>query len=390
MSRTDPLEDRVSAAGRPAWFDLRARAPGSIRGAWALLFVLAPLQGSEWKRVDPALALTFPADHGAHPEYQTEWWYLTGHLEDDAGARFAFQFTVFRRGLEPGARAEGSPLRANEVYAGHLALTDVARGATRFAERLRRSSPLAQAATDELDVRLDDWSLVREPASGPGEVEELVLEAGDPARGFAFDFRLRPEKPLVLHGERGYSRKGADPGNASAYVSWTRLALTGTLRLDGSERTVRGSAWYDHEFGSTILADGAVGWDWFSVQLEDGRDLMVFELRDASGAALEASAGTLIERDGTPRPLSRAEFRLSPSARWTSPRSGATYPSAWTLALPGAALELTLTPLVPDCELGSAMTAVTYWEGPIAVGGTVPGQGYAELTGYSGSLAGRF
>lgn len=355
-----------------------------------LLLVLVPLQGDGWKRVEPGLALTFPRDHGAHPEFQTEWWYLTGHLEDDAGARFGFQFTVFRRGLEPGAGAEGSPLRASAAYAGHLALTDLARDETRFAERLRRASPLARAAEGELDVHLEDWSLVREPASGPGGTEQLVLAAGDPARGFAFDFRLRPEKPLVLHGERGYSQKGADPLNASAYVSWTRLALDGSLRLDGVERRVHGSAWYDHEFGTSVLADGAVGWDWFSVQLADGRELMAFVLRDAAGAALAASAGTLIERDGTTRALTGSDFHLTSSAKWTSPRTRATYPSGWTLALPSAALELTLTPLVPACELVSTTTGVSYWEGPVEVTGSATGRGYAELTGYHGSLAGRF
>ena len=358
-----------------------------------LLLALVPCQADGWKRIEPGLALTFPRDHGSHPEFQTEWWYLTGHLEDDSGARFGFQFTVFRRGLESGASVEGSPLRASAVYAGHLALSDVARGETRFAERLRRASPLARAAEGELDVQLEDWSLVREPASdtsGPGETEQLVLAAGDPARAFAFDFRLRPEKPLVLHGERGYSRKGADPLNASAYVSWTRLALEGSLHLDGSERRVRGSAWYDHEFGTSVLADGAVGWDWFSVQLADGRELMAFVLRDAAGAALAASAGTLIERDGSARALTRSDFQVTSSSKWTSPRTGAAYPSGWTLALPSAALELTLTPLVPDCELVSATTSVTYWEGPVEVSGSATGRGYAELTGYRGSLAGRF
>jgi predicted secreted hydrolase len=237
-------------------------------------------------------------------------------------------------------------------------------------------------------VRLEDWSLRRQGhADG---VEELVLAAGDPARAFAFDFRLRPEKPLVLHGERGHSRKGPDPGNASAYVSWTRLALDGTLRIDGAERHVRGSAWFDHEFGTSVLADGAVGWDWFSVQLDDGRELMAFVLRDAAGTPLEASAGTLVERDGTARALTRSDFRVTSSSKWTSPRTGAAYPAGWTLALPSAALELTLTPLVPDCELDSRTTGLSYWEGPIGVRGTVAGRGYAELTGYRGSLAGRF
>jgi len=353
----------------------------------ALAFAFVP-QGDGWKRVEPGIALVFPADHGPHPEYRTEWWYLTGHLEDERGARFGFQFTVFRRGLEAGpVPADASPLRAHEVYAGHLVLTDVAGNETRFAERMRRAGPLAGASASELDVRLDDWSLVR---SGTGSEEELALAAADPARGFGLALTLHPEKPLVRHGEGGYSSKGADPGNASAYVSWPRLAVTGRLALDGAEHTVLGSAWYDHEFGSSVLAGGAVGWDWFALQLDDGRELMLFTLRDAAGAP-PASAGTLVALDGTPRALHRADFTLRPSSTWKSARTAATYPAGWTISIPGEALELTLTPLVPDCELVSdGSTRVSYWEGPVSVTGSSTGRGYAELTGYAGSMAGRF
>jgi predicted secreted hydrolase len=354
----------------------------------ALLLAFVP-QDDGWKRVEPGVVLAFPADHGAHPEYRTEWWYLTGHLEDEQGERFGFQFTVFRRGLEAGPVPAGAaPLRAHQVYAGHLVLTDVAGSETRFAERMRRVSPLAGASTSELDVRIDDWSLAR---SGTGSAEELVLAAADPAQAFGLALTLRPEKPLVLHGERGYSPKGSGAGNASAYVSWPRLAVTGRLALDGAEHTVRGSAWYDHEFGSSVLADGAVGWDWFALQLDDGRELMLFTLRDAAGAPLPASAGTLVALDGTARPLRRADFALRPSSSWKSARTGATYPAAWTISIPGEALELTLTTLVPDCELVSdGSTRVSYWEGPVTVTGSTAGRGYAELTGYAGSMAGRF
>jgi predicted secreted hydrolase len=355
--------------------------------ACLVLTALVPCvpQDPAWKRVEPGIALSFPADHGAHPEYRTEWWYLTGHLEDGEGARFGFQFTVFRRGLEPGGPRAGEPgLRARGIYAGHLALTDVARGETRFAERMRSSSPLARAAQSELELALEDWSL-RLRADG-----ELELSGADPARGFGFALGLRPEKPLVLHGDGGYSKKGGDPGNASAYVSWTRLAVEGTLRLDGAERKVRGSAWYDHEFGSSVLEEGVVGWDWFGLQLDDGRELMLFVLRDEAGAPSDASAGTLIARDGTARGLARGEFSLRRTATWKSPRSAASYPASWTVAIPAERLVLELTPLVADCELRSTSTRVTYWEGPLAVRGSVAGRGYAELTGYAGSLGGRF
>jgi predicted secreted hydrolase len=353
----------------------------------ALALLVAPSsQDAKWKRVEPGLALTYPADHGAHSEYETEWWYWTGQLADDAGARFGFQFTIFRRGLEPGAtREEASPLRASEVYAGHLVLTDVTRGETRFAERLQRASPLAHASRDDLALVLDDWTMTR------GEGDELHLKAADPAHAFGLEFTLHPEKPLVLHGERGVSRKGDEPGNASAYVSWTRLGVSGTLALDGASRAVRGSAWYDHEFGSSVLAAGIVGWDWFSLQLDDGRELMLFVLRDAEGAPSSSSAATLVARDGTTRTLARDEFTLRASGSWTSPKTHATYPAGWTIAIPSADLALTLAPLVADCELASqASTAVTYWEGPIDVRGSHAGHGYAELTGYAGVMTGHF
>jgi predicted secreted hydrolase len=345
----------------------------------------ALLQTPAFESVAPDLVLTYPRDHGAHEATQTEWWYITGHLSDERGATFGFQFTIFRRGLEPGPLPDlASPLRARQVYAGHLALTDVTRGTTRFAERARRASPLAGAAADRLDVRIDDWSLVQRPD------ETLALIAADLALGFGFDFTLRPQKPLVFHGERGYSKKGSAPGNASAYVSWPRLTLEGRLRLDEGERTVRGTAWFDHEFGTSALEPGIVGWDWFWAQLDDGSEVMLFTLRDAQGGIHPASAGTRVDRAGQATVLRREDFVLRPSTTWKSPRTGASYPAVWTLTIPSAKLELDLAPLVPDCELISRTTGVVYWEGPIAVRGSSTGRGYAELTGYSGSLAGRF
>jgi len=320
-----------------------------------------------------------------HPGYRTEWWYLTGHLEDETGARFGFQFTVFRRGLDPREPKEGEePLRASDLYAGHLALTDVARGETRFAERLRSSSPLARAARGELDLALEDWTLKR------GEGNVLALSAADPARKIGLELALHPTKPLVLHGDKGYSKKGAEPGNASAYVSWTRLTLEGKMQLDGAVRSVRGSAWFDHEFGSGVLDEGIVGWDWFGLQLDDGRELMLFVLRDAEGVPSAASAATLVAKDGTARALKGGDFTRKPTATWKSAKSGATYPARWTIAVPSEGLELELAPLVANCELDSTSTRITYWEGPVEVRGSAKGRGYAELTGYAGPLTGRF
>jgi len=365
--------------------DRETRRPCHARFAHIGVLALL-LLSQDWKRVEHGLALTYPKDHGAHLEYRTEWWYLTGNLDGPAGERFGFQFTIFRSGLDPSAAEAGdSPLRVHHVYAGHLALTDVAAGRTRFAERLRRSGAgLARAAEDELDLALDDWTLRRDAN------DHLHLAASDPAQGFGFAFELAPEKPLVLHGDAGVSTKGPEPGNASAYASWTRIDTTGTLTVDGRELIVRGAAWYDHEFGSSVLPDGVRGWDWFSLQLDDGRELVLFALRREDGTPTEQSAGTLVERDGSARTLARDDFRIEVQGRWKSPRSGGAYPARWTIEVPGEALRLELAPLVSDCELSSAATGVVYWEGPVAITGSTSGRGYAELTGYSNSMSKRF
>jgi predicted secreted hydrolase len=358
----------------------------------ALLLTVAaaaapPREEPDWEPVLPGLELTYPRDHGAHARHQTEWWYLTGNLEDATGRRFGYQFTIFRRGLRPEPPGEdASPLRARALYAGHLAVTEVAAGRTRFAERLRRGAPpFARASHEDLDLVLEDWSLARR------EDDTLLLRAADPESRIALEFELDPTKPLVLHGEGGWSRKGEAPGNASAYASWTRLATRGTLRLDGEALAVSGGSWFDHEFGSSVLEEGTLGWDWFGLQLDDGRELMAFHLRRVGGDLATASAGTLVEADGTVRPLGHEDFTILALERWRSPHSGAEYPAAWRITVPGSGIDLRVTPPVSDCELATGgSTGVVYWEGPVELSGTSGGRGYAELTGYSGSMAGRF
>jgi predicted secreted hydrolase len=346
---------------------------------------LAPTQGGgapDWKSIEPGLELAYPRDHGAHPEYKSEWWYVTGEVRAADGARFGFQLTIFRSGLDARpAAADDSPLRARQVLAGHLVVTDVARVTTRFAERLRRvAPPLASCSTADLDLVLEDWSMRR-----TGD-DRLELAAHDPASGIGLALELAPRTPLVLHGERGVSPKGG-PGNASAYVSWPRMAVRGSLTVEGAPRPVEGEAWFDHEFGSSFLGEGVVGWDWFGLELDDGRALMAFELRGATPGA-DTRAGTWIAADGTSRPLAPGDLHIEPLARWTSPRSGAEYPARWRLSVGGEELEL--VQLVPDCELDTRSTGVVYWEGPVEVRGAVRGRGYAELTGYARSLARRF
>lgn len=354
----------------------------------APVLALALAAGDGWQQQRGAFEAHFPADHGSHPRFQSEWWYATGELATPAGERFGYQITIFRLGLEPGLPEAGTPFwSARTVFAGHLALTEIGAQRTRSAERLRRSNgALAGALEGELDTWVDDWRIARDPASG-------VLHARATAReiGLDLELELAPSKPPVLHGPGGLSPKGTQEGNASAYLSFTRLATRGRATLDGRALELAGESWFDHEWGSSQLGEGVVGWDWFGLRLSDGRELMLYRMRRADGSALPLCAGTLVRADGSSRALAAGEVEWSVEAHWKSPHSRAEYPARWKIALPSEKLELQLVPRVPDCEIdGARSTGVVYWEGPLAVEGSVTGSGYGELTGYAGSLAGRF
>jgi predicted secreted hydrolase len=352
------------------------------------LICLASAQGGPWQQHAAPFEARFPADHGRHAAFKSEWWYATGELESAAGERFGYQLTIFRAGLEPGLPEPGEPYwSVRTLYAGHLALTEIGARKTRSAERLGRpNGALAGAREDELDAWVGDWRIARDPATG-------ALHASGRAReiGVALELDLEPRKAAVLHGPDGLSRKGLEPGQASAYVSFTRLATRGKLELDGRELEVAGESWFDHEWGSSQLGKDVVGWDWFGLRLADGRELMLYRLRRADGSVLPLCAGTLVRADGSSRPLEPAEVELEVLERWTSPHTQAPYPARWKLRIASEALELRLSPRVPDCEIdGRRSTGVVYWEGPVTVEGSVAGSGYAELTGYAGSLAERF
>lgn len=352
----------------------------------ALLACASALAG-DWRRIEPPLALSWPRDHGAHLDVRTEWWYLTGEFEDEAGATRGFQVTVFRQGLDARAPRPGdAPLRARHALAAHVALADVAAGKFRHVERLRRmGAGLAWASETDLDVGVEDVT-IRRDADGT-----LLVAAGAREAGFALELALSPEKPLVVHGATGVSQKAAGAGNASAYQSFTRLALRGTLRLDGRDLAVRGAAWFDHEWGTSQLGEGVVGWDWAGLRLDDGRELMLYRLRRADGSPTPFSAGTLVERDGTARSLGLADFEFAPLSTWTSPASGARYPLQWSVAVPSAGIRGEIAARLDACELdGRTSTGTVYWEGPVRMTGSVGGLGYLELSGYAGSMASRF
>ena len=342
---------------------------------------------SAWKAADPGYALVFPRDHAAHPDHRIEWWYYTGNLRaSDRGRRFGYQLTFFRVGVD---RQPLNPSRwaVRDLYMAHFAVTDVERGAHHVAERLNRGGiGWAGASTETLHVWNDGWAATL--AEGDRRIHRLVAASDD--GGVALDLRLEAAAPPVLHGVGGFSQKGAEVGNASHYYSLTRLPTTGRLTVGGETFEVRGLSWMDHEFGTSFLEPAQAGWDWFSIQLDDGTDLMVYVMRRIDGSRDPRSSGTIVSRAGVTH-LRADDFRLTPGRRWTSPASGAAYPVAWRIAVPPYGLELDVAAAVDAQELETGRsTGVTYWEGTIDVRGTrggvpVTGSGYLEMTGYAGA-----
>jgi len=345
----------------------------------------------DWKRITAPLALTFPRDHGSHEDCRTEWWYATGIANATSGdARFGWQLTIFRIGLDATPRTPDEPmLSPKHVFAAHFAVVDLATGRSVHAERMRRAVPgLAHASSLDMDVALDGWTIRRDVVDG---VESIRASATDRDAGVSLALTLTPTKPFVVHGRDGISVKGDEPGNASAYVSWTRLATSGTLTIGGATHAIQGEAWFDHEWGSTQLGDAVAGWDWFGLRFDDGRELMLYQLRRGDGVKTISSSATWIERDGSRRHVASDEFTLLPVTTWTSPRTRAVYPASWRLAIPSLDVDVTITAQTPDCELdGRRSTGTVYWEGPVRVEGSARGEGYGELTGYFESMAGRF
>jgi predicted secreted hydrolase len=372
----------------------RRAHPAAVAGKLALGLILAVLlaggagAGEGFELPRPGRAWSFPRDHASHPEFKTEWWYYAGHVKAASGESFGYQFTFFRVGLrkpDPQARSAWS---LHTVYFAHLAITDTARRTFFFREKSGRGSlGLSGAAPGAMKVWIDDW---RAELKG----DEFHLQAQD--GGLGLDLTLKPLKPPALHGDGGYSRKSATSDAASYYYSLPRLDTRGNLTVDGRQLAVTGESWMDHEFFTSAMAPKLSGWDWFSLQLSDGAEVMLYLLRQKDGTVDSASAGSLIEPSGVVRHLNLADFTVKPTGAWTSPHTQAQYPAGWEIIIPGAGYRLKLTPALPDQEIRSQAPAkVTYWEGQVKIegdknGAPVNGLGYAELTGYAGGLGGRF
>jgi len=343
-----------------------------------------------WMRADSPKTWRFPRDNGAHDAYRTEWWYFTGILNDDRGDRYGFEVTFFREGVGLKPEDPGNPWSLRDIYFAHFAITDVSGKRFIIDERASRTGPgLAGASLDHLGVWLLDWRAHEEGG-------RLFLEAkSDIAQ---LNLELDAMKPPVLQGDKGLSRKGSLPGQASYYVSFTDLRTSGLLlipRLAHPVR-VRGISWFDHEFGSTQLAPNQSGWDWFGLHLSDGRDLMLYFLRRTDGSAEPESSGTIVDRSGRVRHLTVSQVRIDVLDHWRSQKTGGLYPIRWRVRVPSEGLDVTLSPLLADQELSTPeSTGVTYWEGAVDGQGTsgngkVTCQGYAEMTGYAGKLGALF
>ena len=332
----------------------------------------------------------FPADHGPHPGFRNEWWYVTGNVQADDGREVGFQFTIFRSALAPepaggqeAGAGEGSAWATSQAYMGHFAVTDVAGRRFHAGERFARGAVgLSGARAEPFRVWIEGWSL---EALNADAVFPLRLRASDGE--VAVDLVLDAGKPHVLQGDRGLSQKGPEPGNASYYYSHTRMPTRGTVVLGADTLRTTGLSWLDREWSTSALSDGQVGWDWFALQLDNGWDLMVYQLRMADGSAHPLSDGVLVDPSGAKRDLAwGSDISVTPTGTWTSPLDGSVYPSGWRIAIPAQGWALDVTPVFPGQELDLAFR---YWEGAVRVAGTAAaapasGRGYVELTGYAG------
>ena len=356
----------------------RNTRPSEVSASLSLSDALNP--GSlGFKSVTAPRKFVFPDDHGPHPDYALEWWYFTGNLDSPDGRHFGYELTFFRIGLSSEEIDRGSEWAATQMYIAHFALTDVHNDRLYSFERYSRDAlGLAGAVGSPFRVWLEDWSVT---STGDATLPVRLVAADD---GTEIDLVLSSENGIVLNGEGGFSRKGNNVGEASYYYSMTRIPTEGAITLNGRTHTVSGLSWLDREWSSSQLSGERVGWDWFALQLSDGRDIMYGVLRPRDETASEFQLGTVVEADGSYRSIDPGEVQLDVLDRWQSPRGG-TYPSRWRLRMPEEGIDIEITPYISNQELDAI---VRYWEGAVKFEGTadsepISGSGYVELTGYA-------
>lgn len=361
---------------------------------------LSPPDTDQYARAIEPRTWDFPRDYGAHPEFQTEWWYYTGNLKTADGRHFGYQFTVFRRAIMPEAMVSEAEWRTNQIYMAHFTLSDIDGEAFYHAERYSRGGANLAGANPNPDqpdapyqVWLENWtvSATNDDATHQHlEASTLTLDRDY----FGVSLTLEQPKPPALQGTDGLSPKSQTIGNASYYHSLSRLNTSGTLTINQQTFTVEGVTWMDHEFSTSALDGNAQGWDWFGLILDDDYELMVGQIRLTDGGREPAFGGMMIYPDGTTQYLPAETFTIEATDTWTSPHTQTVYPLGWEITINRAILDreqdfkITVTPLMNDQELNSG--DIIYWEGAVAVAGDTRGYGYAELTGYAGIMAGRF
>jgi predicted secreted hydrolase len=375
----------LSAFSRTISLDGRGNCEGDARFlVAALISIFLFASGFTYKLALPGRKLSLPADHYSHPDFKTEWWYYTGHLETESGKRYGYQVTFFRFGVRDRQKEMKEQPLFSELYMAHFALSDINAKKFTFRERINRGyGEKAGAATDRYLVWNEDWKVEG------GEKNHRIVVSD---RGTTLKLSLRSLKPAALHGDNGHSQKAQGEGRASYYYSLTRMQTEGELTINGEKENVRGVTWMDHEFGSNQLGEDQVGWDWFSIHFDNDTELMLYLIRHKDGSVDPYSSGTLVNGNGTTKHLALKDFRIEVLDRWKSPKSGANYPIKWKVTIPSEQIELQINPAFQDQELiTNRSTRVTYWEGAAQISGNfkgkpVGGNGYVEMTGYAGKL----
>ena len=333
---------------------------------------------------EPGYEFQFPRDYFEHRAFESEWWYYTGNLVSGEGRRFGFELTFFRAGLDPD-KGTSSAWDLDQVYLAHFVVADLEGEKMLKAERINRAGPgLAGASQENRTIWNGNWS-VQYLADDPLKPSQEMWAGFE---GATLSLSLVPSKPVVVHGEDGISRKAQGEGRASHYLSFTRLEASGVIALDGAEHEVEGMAWMDHEFFTRSLSSGQEGWDWMSIQLDDGTDLMLYGIRDSGGLRGAFSSGTFVGPDGRSSHLGNEDFRMLPGRTWHSEETGADYPVEWVVEVPTLGLSLDVRPMLDAQEIVSKQGYTpTYWEGAVTYSGErngrpVEGRGYLEMTGY--------
>lgn len=339
--------------------------------------ISAVLSGKEknkgFKRAVRPIQFSFPKDHGTHPDYQTEWWYFTGNLKDEENNNFGYQLTFFRRALTPDQPVDGSSWRASSIYFAHFAVTDISNKNYHSFEKWSRATPrLAGSDNKDLHVWIDDWMV------NSDDNNNYILSSN--SENISVSLVLKESKKIVLNGNKGLSQKSDEQGNASYYYSHTRLKTTGTITIDDKKHKVDGLSWFDHEWSTSALGDLQSGWDWFSLQLSNNTEIMIYMLRLKDGTVDPVSSGTYVDKSGDTVHLKSTDFIVETKEHWKSPGTNIKYPSKWTVMIPKYNIELDVQPVLNNQEFNHSFT---YWEGAVKVkGDNISGLGYVELTGY--------